>query len=82
MSLAETLTKIKEASAKRVPPEAAAVMADSVAKLRESGILDRTIKVGDALPGFELESARGDMVSSAGLLAKGAVVLTVFRGHW
>ena len=51
-------------------------------ELRESGIMDRTIKVGDKLPSFTLKNANGEDVSSADLLAKGTLVLTVFRGHW
>lgn len=44
--------------------------------------MDKTIKVGDTLPAFSLQNANGEMVNSADLLSKGAVVLTVFRGHW
>ena len=51
-------------------------------ELRDSGIMDGVIKVGDTLPPFALQNADGVEVSSASLLAQGAVVLTVFRGHW
>lgn len=44
--------------------------------------MDTVIKVGDTLPAFSLENANGEMVNSADLLSKGAIVLTVFRGHW
>lgn len=82
MSLDESLAKLREASAKRIPEEKRAVIGAFNQSLRDSGILDRTIKVGDALPPFALKNAHGAEVSSADLLAKGAVVLTVFRGHW
>ena len=50
--------------------------------LRASGILDGVIKVGDRLPAFALKNAFGQEVRSSELLAKGRLVLTVFRGSW
>jgi len=82
MSLQEKLAEISAAGAKRMPEEVRATMGKATQELRESGILDRTIKVGDTLPPFSLTNANGEMVNSADLLSKGAVVLTVFRGHW
>lgn len=82
MSLQEKLAEISAAGAKRMPEEVRATMGKATQELRESGILDRTIKVGDTLPAFSLTNANGEMVNSADLLSKGAVVLTVFRGHW
>lgn len=82
MSLAEQLDKLREASAKRVPPEARQAMLGATQALRESGILDRTLRVGDALPAFSLANAQGERVRSADLLAQGPLVLSVFRGVW
>ncbi len=73
---------MRAASAKRIPEDKRAVMGRATRELRDSGIMDRVIKVGDALPPFSLSTANGETVSSADLLAKGAIVLTVFRGHW
>ena len=82
MSLAAKLDAIREAGAKRVPAEKRAVMGAATQALRDSGIAERFIKVGDPLPEFALDNARGQVVRSADLTARGAVVLTVFRGHW
>ena len=82
MTLAKTLEGMREASAKRIPPERAAVMHHATEELRASGIMDRVIKVGDALPAFALPTAYGKEVRSADLLAKGSLVLTFFRGSW
>jgi len=82
MSLQEQLAEISAAGAKRMPEEVRATMGRATNELRESGIMDRTIKVGDKLPSFTLKNANGKDVSSADLLAKGTLVLTVFRGHW
>jgi len=82
MSLEDQLAKIREAGAKRIPEDKRAIMGRATQELRESGIMAGVIKVGDTLPPFALQNTDGVEVSSAGLLGQGAVVLTVFRGHW
>ncbi|MCG8546866.1 MAG: peroxiredoxin family protein [Alphaproteobacteria bacterium] len=82
MTLAAKLDALREGSAKRIPEDKRAVMHRATDDLRKSGILDRVAKVGDPLPPFALNNAQGTEVKSADLLAKGAVVLTVFRGSW
>ena len=82
MALEDTLRGIREASAKRVPPERAAIMHRATEELRASGIMERVIKVGERLPSFALPNAYGQEVCSADLLAKGPLVLTFFRGAW
>ncbi len=82
MSLEEKLAKIREAGAKRIPEDKRAIIGAQTKELIESGIMDRTIKVGDSLPPFALKNSNGDEITSAGLLGQGAVVMTVFRGHW
>ena len=82
MSLEETLAKVRAASAKKLPEDIRAAMGKAVQDQRESGIMDTVIKVGDTLPAFTLKNTEGAEVSSAALLAKGNLVVTVFRGHW
>lgn len=82
MSLEEKLAQIRDGATKRIPAAALATMHAATETLRNSGILDGVIKVGQPLPPFALVNADGVEVSSEDLLARGAVVLTVFRGHW
>lgn len=82
MSLEDKLAEIRAAGAKRIPEDKRAIMGAATQAQRESGILDMTVKVGDSLPPFVLKNADGADVSSDDLLGRGAVVLTVFRGHW
>jgi len=82
MSLEGTLRGMREAAAKRIPPERAAVMHRATEELRASGIMNRMIKLGDPLPSFVLPNAYGQEVRSADLLARGPLVLTFFRGSW
>ena len=64
------------------PADKRAVMGAATQALRESEIERGFVRVGDPLPEFALGNARGQVVRSADLLSRGAVVLTVFRGHW
>jgi len=51
-------------------------------ELRRSGLAERALKAGDRAPAFTLNNQDGNPISSAELLAKGPLVITVFRGHW
>ena len=82
MTLAERLDAIRAGAAKRIPPERFAIMQRATADLRRSGILDGVARIGTALPAFALPNSAGDTVHSAALLARGPLVLTVFRGSW
>ena len=82
MMLAEKLDAIREGADKRIPPDKRAIMHRATNDLRASGILDGVIKPCDPLPPFALKNAFGQEVRSSELLAKGPLVLTVFRGSW
>lgn len=82
MSLEESLAKLREASAARIPEEIRKVMGKATQELRDSGIMDGIIKIGDTLPSFNLPNPVGKMVSSDDILAKGNLVVTIYRGHW
>ena len=82
MSLEDTLRGLREASAKRIPPEKAAIMHRATEELRRSGMMQRVVKIGDALPAFALPNADGQEVRSIDRLAKGPLVLSFFRGAW
>jgi hypothetical protein len=82
MSLQEQLDELRAKSKTRIPPEAQAVMQRSIDELRASGILSRVPKVGDQAPDFTLPNAVGQPVGLAGLLAKGPVVVSFYRGRW
>jgi hypothetical protein len=65
-----------------VTPEIVAQMHRATAELEASGIEARALKVGDHAPEFALFNQDHAEVSSKDLLRKGAVVVSVFRGHW
>lgn len=82
MALKEKLDAIREASAKRIPPERQAIMHRATADLRASGILDRIVKVGQPMPAFSGTAHDGRTIASGDLIARGPLVLSFFRGHW
>ena len=82
MSLTEELTKQREASRKFIPPEKLAVMDHATEDLVRSGITDSCLKEGDTAPNFTLPNAVGKPVSLDGILMKGPVVLSFYRGGW
>ena len=82
MTLEEKLQAIREQSKARMPPDARAVLLRSSDDLRASGIMSGVGKVGTRAPDFTLPNAAGQAVSLGGLLARGAVVLSFYRGRW
>jgi hypothetical protein len=73
---------MREAAAKRIPPERRAIMQRVTADLRASGIMQGVLRVGDRMPDFSLPNAAGTLVSSADLRARGPLVVSTFRGSW
>ena len=82
MSLEQKLAAIHAASTARIPPDKAAIMHRATEDLRNSGILDRIVRVGARMPTFDLANHDGRRVSSEDLLAGGPLVLSFFRGSW
>jgi hypothetical protein len=65
-----------------VSPETVATMHRATAELKASGIEGRALKIGDRAPDFTLFNQDHVEVSSKGLLRKGPMVVSFFRGHW
>ena len=81
-TLAERLDTIRAAAKTRIPAEAQIVMQRSIDDLRASGAVDRIARVGQRTPTFTLPNAAGTQISLDGLLARGPVVLSFYRGRW
>lgn len=82
MSLSDTLTQMREAAAKRFPPEVAKIMHDATEDLANSGQVEKVTKAGETLPAFSLPNQNGDIINSADILARGPLMLTIYRGSW
>ena len=66
----------------KVPPEVLKVMHRVNDDLKNSGILEKALKVGDRMPDIMLPDSGGNMVQLSAVLEKGPLVLTFFRGQW
>ena len=64
------------------PADVVATMHRAVEELRTSGAADRVLKVGDKAPEFGLPNAAEHLIDSRGLLAKGPLIVTFYRGRW
>jgi len=82
MSLQDKLDAFKADFEKKAPPEAIAVFHKSTDELIAGRQAERALKAGDHAPAFVLPDADGGKVSSKDLLAKGALVVTFYRGAW
>ena len=82
MSLHEKLKKHRTKFEKHAKPEILEVMRRAKSDLRNSGILDRALKIGDKAPEFELDNTDGETIRSKDILSDGLMVLTFYRGTW
>ena len=82
MSLEAKLAAIRAESAKKFPPEVKEAFARATQELRDSGIADEALNVGDKAPAIDLGNTASEFVSSSKLLENGPLVVTFYRGVW
>jgi hypothetical protein len=82
MSLIEDIDKLKEQSSRNIPEETLNLMSTDTERLKQSGIVEKSLKAGDKAPSFSLPNVNGEIVSLEELLARGPVVLNFYRGGW
>jgi hypothetical protein len=82
MALKQELEAVQAKSRERIPAEKRAIMERATEDLRQSGMVDHSLKVGDPMPSFELSNASGNVIRSVDLLAKGSLVVSFYRGGW
>jgi peroxiredoxin len=81
-TLQDRLDEITAQTRNLVQPQRLELSERAVADLLASGIEDKLLKPGDAMPHFALPDANGKIVRSADLLALGPLVVCFFRGRW
>ena len=82
MGLQDKLDEYKKSFLEKAPPEAVAVMQRATEDLKNSGILDKVLRVGESAPQFSLPDENGNLVELKGLLAQGPGVISFYRGQW
>ena len=82
MKLQEKMDAYKKGMQEKAPKEALEIMHRATEAVKNSGMLEKTVKVGDQAPAFNLENTSGDMVNMSVSLSKGPLVLAFYRGKW
>ena len=76
MSLKDKLDKLKEGFKTKAPQDAREIMHRVTEDLKNSGIMEHVVKVGDKAPDFTLKNTEDQDVSLSTLLGDGPVILT------
>lgn len=76
------LDEITAQTRKLVQPERLERNERVIAELFATGIEEKLLKAGDAIPAFSLPDARGKVIRSSDLLAIAPLVISFFRGRW
>lgn len=82
MTLQSDIQTLMSELQRKVPPEMMRKVGAFIERLASDGIGRNAVKVGQSAPEFTLRNTSGRTVSLPGLLAKGPVIVTFFRGQW
>jgi peroxiredoxin len=81
-TLAQQLQQQREKSANKIPADVRRVMKAKTEELARSGLVEKSLKVGDKAPDFDLLNVTGKAVRLSELLQHGPVVVAFYRGGW
>lgn len=82
MSLQSDIDQQKQQTAAKAPAEILQTMAAATQSLKDAGIENNALGVGDKAVDFTLPNVKGEDVSLGDALKNGAVVLNIYRGGW
>ncbi len=82
MRFSDELAERAQRARQNRPAVNQAAMDEAEQALRDSGILERALGPGQAVPRFSLPNAAGRTVSVEVLLAQGPLVISFYRGAW
>ncbi|MEQ8961908.1 MAG: peroxiredoxin-like family protein [Coleofasciculus sp. C2-GNP5-27] len=82
MTLTQELKNLRQQLRANHAEDTKAVMDQATQDLANSGLVDRSLKVGDKAPNFRLPNAVGKTVELQDLLSRNPVVISFYRGSW
>lgn len=82
MSLQAEIQELKKQSAAKAPKEVLETMMQATVSLKELGIENNALSAGDQALDFTLPNVHGNAINLKDALAKGPVVLNIYRGGW
>lgn len=80
--LQQQITAFQQEFLPKIPAAILATLQQTTEDLVQTGIAERSLKVGDTAPDFALPNVRGDTVRLSTLLARGPAVIAFYRGNW
>jgi len=81
-TLAAELELLRNETMSQLSGDVAELIQEKANELARSGVAERSLKVGNAAPDFVLPNAYGRAVHLQGLLQRGPVVVSFYRGGW
>jgi peroxiredoxin len=81
-SLREELDERRTLMRRFVPKATQAINDRAIEELCETGLAEKTLKIGDTAPRFALQDTKGNTLKSDDLLAQGPLIVTFLRGRW
>jgi peroxiredoxin len=81
-TLKEDLDQRRTMMRRLVPAATQAINDRAIEEFRQAALAQKALKVGDRAPEFTLLDVNGKPVGSAGLLARGPLIVTFIRGRW
>ena len=82
MTLEEQLRARAEAAAQKRPADVAEVYDAGIAAVRDSGLAEQVLRVGEQVPDFTLPDTSGRPVTLSDVVRSGPCIVTFFRGGW
>lgn len=82
LTLKDQLRLMREASASRIPTDKMEIMTAALKNLKMQKLEEKTLKVGQTFPDFNLKDVHGKSVNLKSLKKKGSVIISFYRGSW
>ena len=82
MNLQAEIQELKKQTAAKAPTEVLETMMQATVSLKELGIENNALSAGDQALDFTLPNVHGNDINLKDALAKGPVVLNIYRGGW
>jgi peroxiredoxin len=82
MTLSEKIRQFQKELIPDIPKKVLSTLFSTTDELVRSGLAEKSLRRGNTMPSFTLPNASGEEVSSDGLLQKGPLVISFYRGNW
>ncbi len=82
MRLGKQLKQMKEASIERMPQSIIQIFENSIEEIKNNGLKEKALKIGEQIPDLPLTSINGETVLLSELQKTDYLILNFYRGGW